>query len=106
VAAKADYLRLANLRGVWGLAQDSASPVDASTCKVFSTEFYREAYRLLLEVVGSAGTLRDGTPGAVLGGEIEAAYRTVFLYGFSGGANEIQRDLIATLGLGMPRSPR
>ncbi|MFI5396423.1 MAG: acyl-CoA dehydrogenase family protein [Candidatus Binatia bacterium] len=103
VYARLEYLRLIN----WKVASSAAvNPADASATKVFGTEFFCEAYRLLLEVIGQAGYLRHGSPGAVLRGRIERAYQGTLFLTFGGGTNEIQRDLIALFGLGMPRVPR
>ena len=41
-----------------------------------------------------------------LKGELESAYRMAVINTFGGGANELQRDIIAMAGLGMPRAPR
>ena len=62
--------------------------------------------RLLLEVLGAAGVLKGSSPGAVLAGRLERSYRGTLILTFGGGTNEIQRDLIAIFGLGMPRSLR
>src|SRR5438552_3122074 len=75
-----------------------------STVKVFGSEFYVEAYRLLLEVLGETGTLRRGSPDAVLRGRVERMYRATLILTFGGGTNETQRDIIAMAGLSMPRS--
>jgi alkylation response protein AidB-like acyl-CoA dehydrogenase len=42
----------------------------------------------------------------VLKGHLERAYQGTLILTFGGGTNEIQRDLIALFGLGMPRMPR
>lgn len=74
--------------------------------KVFGSEFFIEAYQQLMEIVGSRATVKKGSPGEVLEGDLEIAIRAAPILTFGGGTNEIQRDIIATLGLGMPRSPR
>ncbi|MFN8625059.1 MAG: acyl-CoA dehydrogenase family protein [Candidatus Binatia bacterium] len=103
VHARLEYLRLIN----WKVASGATlNPADASATKVFGTEFFCEAYRLLLEVMGQAGYLRGDSPGAVLRGRLERAYQGTLFLTFGGGTNEIQRDLIALFGLGMPRVPR
>jgi len=103
VHARLEYLRLIN----WKVATaEVVRPADASATKVFGTEFFCEAYRLLLEVVGQAGTLRRGSPGAILHGRIERAYQGTLFLTFGGGTNEVQRDLIALFGLNLPRVPR
>jgi alkylation response protein AidB-like acyl-CoA dehydrogenase len=82
-------------------------PVDmasASTAKVYSSEFFVELYRLLLEVMGQAGTIATHSPGAVLKGKIEFRWRVGSILTFGGGTNEVQRDIIAMAGLWMPRT--
>jgi hypothetical protein len=59
-----------------------------------------------MDVIGSAGYLVGGTPGAVLHGQLEAAYRQAPVGTFGGGVNEVQREIIQMAGLGMPRAPR
>jgi alkylation response protein AidB-like acyl-CoA dehydrogenase len=106
VHARLEFLKLVN----WQIACDATrgaplNPADASTTKVFGTEFYMEAFRLLMEVLGPHATVQDG-PGAVLQGRIESRLRSMHILTFGGGTNEMQRDLIAIFGLGMPGSPR
>ena len=107
VHAKVEYLKLIN----WKIASAAASggspsPADASATKVFGTEFSTEAYRLLMEVVGPAATLRQDSPGALLHGRLERYQRTSLILTFGGGTNEIQRDIIGMLALGLPPARR
>ena len=74
--------------------------------KVFGTEFQIEALRLLMEVVGQSAMLRKDSPGAALAGELEHAYRAAPVRTFGGGVNEVMRDIISQVALGMPRAPR
>ena len=106
VHAKLEFLKLINWKVAWTATQGRLDVADASTIKVFGTEFYLEAFRLLAEVVGQAGYLQRGTPEAVLAGRLEMYARSLVILTFGGGTNEIQRDLIAIFGLGMPRSLR
>ncbi|NEE48143.1 acyl-CoA dehydrogenase, partial [Streptomyces sp. SID8455] len=43
---------------------------------------------------------------AVLHGELERGYRSAVIFTFGGGNNEIQREIISWIGLGMPRVRR
>ena len=106
VYAKLEFLKLINWKVAWTATQGRLDVADASTIKVFGTEFYLEAFRLLAEVVGQAGYLQRGTPEAVLAGRLEMYARSLVILTFGGGTNEIQRGLIAIFGLGMPRSLR
>ncbi len=105
VTARAELLKLLNWKVAWA-ADKGLNPADASATKVFGTEFALEAYRLLLEIVGQAGYLPEGSPAAVLSGRLEHRSRSETIFTFGGGTNEVQRDIIAMLGLGMPRAPR
>jgi alkylation response protein AidB-like acyl-CoA dehydrogenase len=106
VRARLEFLRLINWKVAWTATQNRLDVADASSIKVFGTEFYLEAFRLLLEVIGERGYLRDGSPDAVLRGHLERSYRSLLILTFGGGTNEIQRDLIATFGMGFPRPGR
>jgi alkylation response protein AidB-like acyl-CoA dehydrogenase len=101
-----EAMRLLNWRMACAVAADSLGPADASAAKVYGTETHVEVYRLLLEIVGPQGYLRDGSPGAVLGGELERAARAAQINTFGGGVNEVQREIVASAGLKMARLAR
>jgi len=114
VHAKAEFLKLMNWRVASGVPGggdrggrppgEQVGPADASATKVFGTEFAVEAYRLLMEVLGASAVVRSGSPGEVLAGRIERAHRAALILTFGGGTNEVQRDIIAAAGLGLPFS--
>jgi 3-oxocholest-4-en-26-oyl-CoA dehydrogenase alpha subunit len=105
VHAKVEFLKLINWKIAWGVDK-GVSPADASATKVFGTELATEAYRLLMECVGDDATLTGESPGSIVRGRLERAYRGALILTFGGGTNEIQRDIIAMVALGLPRSPR
>ncbi len=104
--ARLDALRLLNWRLAWELTKGILNPADASAVKVYGTELFIEVYRAIMEVLGEAGTLKTGSPGAVLGNHVELMYRWAYVVTFGGGVNEVHREIIATAGLGMPRTGR
>jgi alkylation response protein AidB-like acyl-CoA dehydrogenase len=106
VHARLEFLRLINWKIAWASTKGELKPADASATKVFGTEFYIEAFRLLMEILGQRSYLKDDAPGAVLQARLEHSYRGLIILTFGGGTNEIQRDLIAVFGLGMPLAPR
>lgn len=107
IYARLDFLRLMNFKVAWGAEQQQPlNPAHASTIKVFGTEFYLEACRAMLEILGPAANVRPGSPGAAVNGHIGALLRSIHILTFGGGTNEMQRDLIALFGLGMPVQPR
>lgn len=106
VRAGQEVLRLLNWRQAWCMTNGGVNFADASTVKVYASEFYIDAYRLLLEVVGQCGALRRDSAAALLEGRLEMLYRAMLILTFGGGTNEVQRDIIAMAGLQMPRSIR
>jgi 3-oxocholest-4-en-26-oyl-CoA dehydrogenase alpha subunit len=107
VKAGLHVLRLMNWKVAWATAEGmKVNPADASTIKVFGTEFFLDAFRLLMEVMGQRGYLTRDTKESIAGGIVETLYRSLLILTFGGGTNEIQRDLIGLFGLGLPRIPR
>jgi alkylation response protein AidB-like acyl-CoA dehydrogenase len=104
--ASIEVLELFAWRKAWNIDRGVLDPAEASTIKVFGSESFVAIYQLLLEVLGQPGYLKRGSPGALLRGRIEAYYRTTLVLTFGGGVNEVQRDIIATAGLAMPRPSR
>ena len=105
VHAKTEFLKLINWKIAWGVKK-GVGMQDASATKVFGTELYTEAYRLLMEVLGEEAVVRAGSSGSILRSRLERMYRSALILTFGGGTNEVQRDIIAMVGLGMPRAPR
>jgi alkylation response protein AidB-like acyl-CoA dehydrogenase len=106
VHALVQALRLMSLQVASELEHEALNPADASSVKVYGSETSVEVYDLLLQVLGGYGTLQEGSPGAVAHGELEKAYRHAVVLTFGGGVNEVQREIIAMAGLGMPRPRR
>ncbi len=104
VEAQVAAYKLVNMRINAAMAKGVLNMGEASAAKVFGTELTQQVARQLLEVLGKNG-LRKGID-APLRGALESAYRFAVINTFGGGANEIQRDIIAMAGLGMPRAPR
>jgi alkylation response protein AidB-like acyl-CoA dehydrogenase len=104
--AKVEFLKLLNWKVAWSVTEGTLNPADASAVKVFGSEFYLEAYRGLMEIIGPQSTLTKDSAGAVLGADLERSMRNMLVLTFGGGTNEIQRDIIAMVGLAMPRAPR
>ncbi len=102
IHAKLEALRLMNWKQAWTLQYGQLHPADASAVKVFGSEFFVEAYRALLEIFGSLGTVMADSPGAVMRGKVESMYRNALILTFGGGTNEVQRDIIAMTALAMP----
>jgi alkylation response protein AidB-like acyl-CoA dehydrogenase len=106
VRAKAEAAQLFNWRVAWLQESGRLNPADASAMKVYGTELRIESIHRLMDVLGPAASLKDGCPGALLHGKLEADYRRAIVGTFGGGVNEVQREIIGAAGLGLPRVPR
>ncbi len=104
VEAQVSAYKLMNLRVNAAMTQGVLGMGEASAAKVFGTELTQLVARELLEVLDQNGG-RKGED-APLRGSLEWACRTAVINTFGGGANEIQRSIIAMAGLGMPREPK
>jgi len=104
--AHAHVLELLAWRQASSIEQGKLDPAESSTVKVFGSESFVKIFQWLLEIMGQPGYLKVGSPGALLRGRIEMYYRTALVLTFGGGTNEVQRDIIAMAGLGMPKPPR
>ena len=102
VYSKVQILRLMNWKQAWAAHSGQPNPADASAMKVFGSELNMEAYRLLMEITNARAGLGADSPGAVMQGRIESAYRNGLILTFGGGTNEVQRDIIAMAGMGLP----
>ncbi|MDH3706368.1 MAG: acyl-CoA dehydrogenase family protein, partial [Acidimicrobiia bacterium] len=104
--ARLEALNLFNWRMTIDVENGELTPDRASSAKVYGTEALNDVYHALLNILGAEAHLRDGSPGALLRGEVESAGRAAQINTFGGGVNEIQREIVAWLGLGMARSSR
>jgi hypothetical protein len=90
----------------WQVASgDKVDIADASATKVYGSQEVQRLGQELEELVGRHGDPADpATAELVLWMDTQAKRNTVLTFG--GGVNEVQRELIATAGLGLPRVPR
>ena len=105
--ARTEALSLVN----WKLAADAdagvaLSPAEASATKIYGSELATEVYRSLMEIVGPNAGVTGDSEGAVLAGRLERYHRSALVMTFGGGTNEIQRDIIGYVGLGLPAAKR
>lgn len=93
----------------WEVARAAAvgeiSVADASSSKVFASERVQHVGRVLADVVARHGDPSDPATADLIGYLDGQAKRNLVIT-FGGGVNEVQRELIAMFGLGLPRVPR
>ncbi len=100
---KLEVVRLFSYRTAWMIDQDHVPNYESSAQKIIATDLIQEIADFGIELLGMHGQLTQDSPHARLDGELEQAYRSGIFLRFGGGANEVQRDIIARRGLGMPR---
>jgi len=78
--------------------------VESSKYKLFATEFSRRLASLSMDIGGPGTQLRVRTKTAPMEGRAESTYRYTVIDTIGGGASEIQKNVIARRGLGLPKN--
>jgi alkylation response protein AidB-like acyl-CoA dehydrogenase len=104
--ARLEAMRLINFRIANDLENNKMDVALASATKVYGAETNIDVLHKLMEIVGSVGLINSDSAAAILYGELDYETRGAPMLTFGGGTNEIQRELIAQFGLGMPRTIR
>ncbi len=78
---------------------------DASANKVYSSERLQEAGRVIGDVLARYGDPADAQTREFMD-RLNTGVKGALVMTFGGGVNEVQRELIAMIGLGLPRAPR
>ena len=96
-AADLLYYRLAHM-----LDSGQIPNYQSSMQKVFATEVAQHVANTGMEVLGHFGQLKKGSKWAALAGEVEHYYRWSVVETIYAGTSEVQRNIIAHRGLGLP----
>ena len=103
-AINIEVSRMLSLR-VLSMQQGGLAPNhEASVAKMFSSELSQRFARFGINTMGSYGAVRKGDPYAQMKGWFTETYMSSVPATIAGGSSEIQRGIIATRGLGLPRS--
>ena len=102
-AVDVEICRLFALRGATMLADGRVPYAEASINKVWWGELRQRICNTGLDLIGEEGVIPHGSPHAPAHGRLEHGLQSSPVWRFGGGTNEIQLDIIATQGLGMPR---
>ena len=78
--------------------------VESSQYKLFATEFSRRLASASMDLGGPGTQLRVKTATAPMEGRAESTYRYTVIDTIGGGSSEIQRNIIARRGLGLPKN--
>jgi 3-oxocholest-4-en-26-oyl-CoA dehydrogenase alpha subunit len=78
--------------------------IESSVYKLYATEFSRRLANASMDIGGPGAQLRVRTDEAPMAGRAESTYRYTVIDTIGGGASEIQKNIIARRGLGLPKN--
>ena len=99
-----EVARMLQRRVISAALKDRVPTLEASEYKLYMNECGKRVANAALDLMGPEAVLRPGEEGAPLGGRFERSYRYTVVDTIGGGTSEIQKNIIATRGLGLPRS--
>lgn len=91
-------------RVAWLQSQGQVPNYEASASKMYGSELAQRMARTGMELLSLGGQLAPGSPWVPLQGKIEALYLSSAALTVAAGTSEINRGIIATRGLGLPRA--
>lgn len=103
VAIEAEVARLFNYRSVWAGTKGVVPPYYTSMSTMYIRESQQRRAQTMMEIIGLYGQFKEGSKWALLKGLLERNYRAVPALTIAGGTSEIQRNVIAQRGIGLPR---
>jgi alkylation response protein AidB-like acyl-CoA dehydrogenase len=99
-----DIMRALTLTNAAIVERGETPTMEASMAKIWTSELRYTMSSAAIDLLGRSGVLSAGSEGREInGGEMEVEYRASPLLRFGGGTNEVQRDIVARRGLGLPR---
>ncbi len=86
--------------------EEGAAPptIESSQYKLFATEFSRRLADASMDLAGPGSQLRVHTESAPMQGRAESTYRYTVIDTIGGGTSEVQKNIIARRGLGLPKN--
>jgi alkylation response protein AidB-like acyl-CoA dehydrogenase len=105
LTTEAEVARCLGLRFVAKSIKGGAAPtVESSQYKLFATEYSKRLANASVDIAGPGGQLRVHTEDGPMKGRAEMTYRYTVIDTIGGGASEIQKNIIARRGLGLPKN--
>jgi alkylation response protein AidB-like acyl-CoA dehydrogenase len=103
VRSRVEAARVLSYRAVSILAAGSVPTVEASIARIHATQLEQWVGHVGLELLGPTGLLRSGDAWAPLGGEVQRHFVRNIPTTIAAGTLEIQKNVVAHRGLGLPR---
>ncbi len=91
-------------RTIWSMDNGSIREIEASSLKIFATELSKKLAETGVEILGLYSQLEKGSKYSQLGGWISSGYLDSISSTIGAGTSEIQKEIIATRGLGLPKN--
>jgi alkylation response protein AidB-like acyl-CoA dehydrogenase len=104
LATQLEVARMLQRRVVSSACRGGVPTVESSQYKLYMTEFGKRVANAALDLLGPEAQLRPAEAGAPVGGRFERSYRYTVVDTIGGGTSEIQKNIIARRGLGLPQS--
>lgn len=103
-AAENEVSSLMGRRSAWVHDTGGMPGVEGSMGKLFSSEALTRQSGDFVDLLGADGIRSQGDPSAIQGGAADYAFRFALGATTYGGTSEVQRNIIAQRGLGLPRA--
>ncbi len=103
IAVQVEISRLLAHQACLLLLSGRPSSVESAMSKLFSTELTQKVAQVSMEILGLYGQLDASFPGVPLGGRGLPAYLSSVANTLLAGTSEVERNVIAQRGLGLPR---
>jgi alkylation response protein AidB-like acyl-CoA dehydrogenase len=98
-----DLGRMLAYRVAWMQSRKLIPNYEASMSKLFGSEVQQRLANFALNTLGLHGQLAHGSRSVLFDGRIEQYYLSTVSVTIAAGTSEVQRNIIATRGLGLPR---
>ena len=102
LAADVEAAKMLQRRVIVAASKGDVPAVEAAMYKLFSTQLGQRIADFALDALGPQGLLSHGTNAAPDDGKWEHSYRATILDTIGGGSSEVQKNIIARRGLGLP----
>ncbi len=104
IAIELDVARLLADHSRWLEITEQPMTYEAEVTKIITSEVEQRLVNIGMQILGLYGQLEEGSKWVPLRGRIEWYYLHSFVTTIGAGTSEIGRNVIATRGLGLPRS--
>ena len=103
IAVENEVLRMMCYRIAWMYSNNMHPSYESSMSLLFCSESLRHLADVGMRILGPYGQLDRDSKWAPLNSRVMRAYLAALSIGVGGGSNEIQRNIVAMRGLGLPR---